>query len=328
MYQFNDAYIVLSKEFILSKITDFDIFSKYCSNFKEINKSFCSDLRKDSNPDCRIFNSTYSLLYKDFASGECYNCFTYIQKKYNCNNQECFNIIANDFKLINSNKDTIIPIINDNSTLNFKMKIKKEIKIYERNWTWYDKTYWSKYGISSKLLKEYNVIPCKYVNLIIGDKRFTYENNSYNPIYAYKFDDSYKIYRPLANKKDKFLFNGSKDDLEGYNQLPHLGDLLIITKSLKDIICLKLLNYDAISLQGEQNSLSDRMRDLLLYRFKEIISFYDQDEAGIKGARSLGFKSILIPLKYESKDLSDLIVKVGLTKAKLIIDKLIEECIK
>jgi len=107
---------------------------------------------------------------------------------------------------------------------------------------------------------------------------------------------------------------------------------LIITKSLKDVICCKLCSYSAISLQGEHNKLDKLLVNKLSKRFKNIILFYDNDESGVKSSNKIssnyGFKSIFIPVKYNCKDLSELIASYGLKRAKIILKKLINDTIK
>ena len=54
-------------------------------------------------------------------------------------------------------------------------------------------------------------------------------------MYAYKVNSKFKIYRPLNSKYTKWRTNLEITDIQGYAQLPDTNDLLIITKSLKDI---------------------------------------------------------------------------------------------
>ena len=44
---FRDSKDVLSKDVILGKITEYDIFRYYCPNFVLVDKKFLSDLRQD-----------------------------------------------------------------------------------------------------------------------------------------------------------------------------------------------------------------------------------------------------------------------------------------
>ena len=69
IYTLNDAIIHLTIDFILSRVSEEDIFSKYCSNFKELGKPFCSELRKDLNPSCVIYQTKAGrLMYKDYGN--------------------------------------------------------------------------------------------------------------------------------------------------------------------------------------------------------------------------------------------------------------------
>ena len=96
---FRDSKDVLSKDVILGKITEYDIFRYYCPNFVLVDKKFLSDLRQDKRPSVVITVYNSRLLYKDFGhTGHTFDCFTYIQYKYSCNFIESLRIIDNDFR--------------------------------------------------------------------------------------------------------------------------------------------------------------------------------------------------------------------------------------
>ena len=157
-------------------------------------------------------------------------------------------------------------------------------------------------------------------------QRFEYDKN--NPLYAYEFISdnrtSYKIYKPLEkDKRYKWMFSGgSQADIEGLDQLNLNGDVLVLTKSLKDCMCFRLLNIDAISLQGETNKLDSELVNKLLKRFKKIIINYDQDEEGIKNTLRLN-KEYSFEYFYidKHKDLAEFIKQEGLKEAKIMINK-------
>jgi hypothetical protein len=206
------------------------------------------------------------------------------------------------------------------------IKTKSTINIVSQPFNMVDYDYWSKYGIGLELLEEYNVFSSKYTYLIKGDKRYQYEYSKSNPCYAYRFTRdggyTYKIYWPLAEKNKKWLFSGgAASDIEGYDQLRLSGDILILTKSLKDVMCYRVLGYDAISLQGEANKLDNDLAQKLIKRFDKIIINYDEDEEGIRGVERMkseyGFDSFFID---GSKDLSDYIKIHGIGNAITMID--------
>ena len=316
---------------ILSKISEYDIFKYYCKNFVEIDKSFCSELRNDKHPGCRIF-LTYSnqLKYRDFAIGETLDCFQYVMQKFNLHYYEALNVVAADFSIRKSTIDISPRVIAANDEFKLKManipKEKSLITIVSQPFTIFDYNYWEQYKIPLEKLEEFDIFSAQYVYLIKGNKRITFEYKKDNPCYAYRFERegtySYKIYWPLnSNKKHKWLFSGgAQDDIEGYSQLPLHGDLLILTKSLKDVISFNLLGYNAISLQGEANKLEPEFVIKLLKRFDKIITVYDEDEEGIKGAirfkNQFGFNYFFID---EWKDLSEFVKNEGIDNAKIMI---------
>lgn len=327
-------------EDIESSVSEFQIFKAYCPNFIELDKDFKSEFYDDNKPDCRIYvNDRNKLSYHDFGNNDHMNCYTYIMKKYTCNFAECLRIIANDFNLVGMKSQTSVrPNFmfgrEKLADMKYVAKDKPTIEIVSRNWNLTDYNYWfKKYCISFEWLMSYNVVPCSYVYLKRGENTTVFADSKTSPIYAYKFVyngiTSYKIYFPLSsNPKHKWLFSGAVDKhTEGYDQLPKKDSLLIITKSLKDVIACRLCGYSAISLQGEGNKFANDLYNNLKDRFDQFIVFYDNDKGGQEGAEVIsskfGFKSIIIPEEYESKDLSDLIANKGLNEATQVLNKLI-----
>ncbi len=337
---FNDANFPITSVDILRKVSEYDIFKRYCGNFEEIDLPFCSELRSDNNPSCRIFISNdNAILYKDFGTGECFNCFGYVSRKFSCNYFESLNIIANDFNIGHLNTielpDPKIIVVND-ITLNDelkspKTKVKSIINITSQPFNVVDFNYWNQFGISLEVLQDYNVFSAKTVYLFKGNKRYISEYKKSNPAYAYRYVNegqyNYKVYRPFEEKHKKWLFSGKSEDIEGYDQLNLHGDLLIITKSLKDVMCLRMMGYDAISLQGETNKLTQEMYYKLAKRFNKMIANYDNDKEGYKGASYLkntyNIQSIFIPLESGCKDISDYVKKYGIEAGKNLMNKLI-----
>ena len=332
MLNLEDALYIPKAEDILAKISELDIFERYCTPFKEIDKSFCSELREDTKPDCRIFlTNGNQYKYKDFATGECLNAFQYIMKKYSVNYSECLKIIVNDFKLgiikTDINPGLLIGKLEIREKKIFVPQ-KAEIQIVSQPFTLVDYNYWNQYGISLEKLQEFDVFSCSHVYLRKGDKSSVYLYNKKNPMFAYRFEKEgkfyYKIYWPLAEKGKKWLFSGYKENLEGYDQLPLNGDILVLTKSLKDVICYNLIGYPAISLQGESNKLEWDTLEKLKKRFNRIVCNYDSDEHGYQAMNKIYKDYNLMCYSFEeAKDLSDLIKLKGLDYSKKLVDNLI-----
>jgi len=329
MFDFSNAELDITKEEILAKISEYQIFKYYCRNFEELDKSFLSEFYLDSNPSCRIYiNNNNNLYYKDFGTGEHLSCFDYICKKYNITYYECLRVISNDFNIrsIKVNVEPSLIVSNDVLNIPVKPRIKSHIEIVSQNYTITDARYWSKYHIPLQMLEDYDVFSARFVYLHTSKGSTVFEYKKSNPIYAYRFvgDNkySYKIYFPLAERKYKWLFSGgSKDDIEGFDNLDMSGEYLILTKSLKDCMAYRLFGINAISLQGEANKLSSELVQKILKRYDKIILNYDNDDQGIKSAASLtqqyGFSSYIFD---DAKDLSDLIKDKGIRFAKKTLE--------
>jgi DNA primase len=114
-----------------------------------------------------------------------------------------------------------------------------------------------------------------------------YKYRDTDPAYSYYFGNGlYKIYFPFRKEK-RFITNTNSGILQGFDQLPETYDFLIITKALKDVMCLNSLGVPAVAPQAEGNIIPKELIQLLKPRFNNIYSLLDFDYAGIKSANRL-----------------------------------------
>ena len=320
----------LHTDVILGKITEYDIFVYYCPNFKELGKKFLSDLREDRTPTVSIIPYKGKLLYKDFGhSDHAFDCFNYVKFKYNCSFVDALRIIDCDFKLgLSSQKEVInftmgIMAYRQNKSFDYQKKqviIRKKM----RPWSAEDAIFWSNYLVSKKTLLSFAVEPISH--FWVNNNRFTCKSISY----AFRFKNRYKIYSPYE-EKNKWVSNTRKTDIQGYNQLPNTGEHLIITSSLKDVMCLHEVGYPAISLQSEMQIPDEKLISELKERFNTIEILYDNDFNNInnpgqtmakKICESYGFTNICLPNQLGCKDPSDLVKRTGsMTELKKILNE-------
>ena len=305
----------LDKENILNIVSQDDIMRYYLGFDYIPNKLYLSPLRKEHNPSFAIYyTSSREPRFKDF-NGSQGTCFDLVMLLYNVGFYESLQLINKDMRLGLGNG---IDSINHNPVTfeSFTSSINKEkpsslIQFKPQLFTQRDLNYWKKYNIDKNILERYNVFSCKYVflnkNLI-----FTYDNN--NPVYAYKFaNNTVKVYRPLADKrKFKWLSNATSDLLQGYNQLEYRQRVLIITKSLKDVMCLESIGYEAVALQAETNKMPEQLVVKLKDEYSKFVVLFDNDTAGKHGAEFTASqfgddaKIVYIPDSFKCKDISDL----------------------
>ena len=321
----------VNKENVLEKVTSYDIFARYVSPFKKVGKHFCSELRKDHNPTCVIGKVGNKLIYRDFSESETRDCFNYIMLKYGVGFQEALEMINLDFKLglIPVKNITYTPTVTSISNFNIDdiERLPADIRVTVRNWTRSDKPFWNgKYGITSKLLSKFRVYPL--TGYWINGRYFKCGLNSYG-FYFGKLEDgreSWKIYQPYEKKKNegghKFITNCPDFFIQGYDLLPETGDLLIITKSYKDVIVLDMIEVPSISPNSESVYVDPNVIAELKLRFKDIWILYDNDETGIRGAEKLSEENNLpyFFMPIDTKDPSDFLELYGIETLREYID--------
>lgn len=304
----------ITKDYLLSKANQETYMSHYLGI--PIKKGlFKNPLRSDNHVTCSFFTGKSGILYfKDFATGECLSFENVVMKKFNCSYHKALEIIAIDFGYIKGEKSSPLPIKiqpkfeTENTTI---IQIKnKEFSDLELNW-------WSSYGITPSILKKYKVYSCDMVFL---HGTVYAQSTKKCPIYGYYFGEKedieqWRIYFP-NRKETRFIGNVPTKIIQGYDQLPQFGKLLIITKSLKDCMSLNSIGLTAIAPNSETQFVSDDLLEDLKNRFKHIIVFYDNDLPGIINMRKIKklhpeLKFFFIPRKFGAKDFSDFYKKYG-----------------
>lgn len=301
----------ITLDWILSRVTEYDIYAHYLGQFK-VGMIYNSPFRKDKNPSFGIFYSkrTKQLLFKDHGTGDCGNVIKFVSLYTGITNY-------NDILLDIVDK---LKITSDTKLVSSKQYIASTetvIGVVRQDFTAEDINYWSQFNICIDTLKKFNVNSIKYY-LCNGIVKGIYKKE--NPMYAYKVYNNFKIYRPLADKYTKWRNNLGQYDIQGFKQLPKTDNLLIITKSLKDVMCLYEMGISAISPASESTFIPDDVLDNLKKRFKHILICFDRDTSGIKYLRKIslktGLKPLLVHKKWNAKDISDAIKLNGFENIK------------
>lgn len=315
----------ITQDFILSKINQETIMQYYTGLDVNSKKLALSPLRNDNKVTCGFYKSKSGILYlHDFATNEHINCFTLVSRLYNCNYYEALKIIAQDFGLVEGNHSKvsnikIIPDIKETETSRIQVQI-KDYTNEELEW-------WSLFGITKKLLKKYHVYSIQNVFL---NGNLNASSTSKMPIYGYYFGkdknglEKWKIYFPLRTNY-RFMNNLSKKVLQGYHQLPKEGNLLVITKSMKDVISLYGFGIPAVSPNSETLFIDDKKLEEFKRRFKHILVIYDNDRPGkynmAKIRRQYPELNYFILPKTLAKDFTDSIKLVGVERMKELVNE-------
>ena len=303
MYSTRTA-ITMSLKDLLDKLTDYDIYSYYVGQFK-IGKLFNSPLRSDDkNPSFAIFKGMNGgLFFKDHGSGEGGNAIKFVKLYKNINTKdELERELLRIVRKMNPNSGNTI------RTYSYSVDSgPTDIGIVRQPFTDVDKRYWKQFHISIDTLRKFQVFSIKYFlcNRVV---RGTYKETS--PMYAYKVDDKFKIYRPLASKYTKWRTNLTNRNVQGLSELPvEGGNLLIITKSLKDVMCLYEMGFNAIAASSETTFIPDDILDSLRHKWKNVIMLYDRDKTGMlesrKYSKQYKLDALFVHKRFKAKDISD-----------------------
>jgi hypothetical protein len=308
---------------VLSQVSQESIYAYY--GFPPTSKNFSSPFRKDENPSCGFYWSGKYLRVNDLGSDQNDNVFGFVAKLFNIPYHSAIEKIAYDFGLSDKKVSTsTISIINGYSKFT---KERSVISVEAKPYTVEEVRFWKQYGVSLATLKKYQVFSVS--RFWVNDNLYKHSKSRFF-CFAYKYNDGYKIYLPSKNGIEKSMFFNSSGALQGFDQLPDSGDVLVITKALKDVMVFREYGIPAVAPPAETNNISESTINGLKLRFKLIVSLYDFDHAGIVGANKLRKRFGIQPYFYtngrfgtkdfKAKDTSDFRKLVGDEKFKLYMD--------
>ena len=301
----------ITKELILSRFSEEQLMEYYLH--LPVKKGlFRSPLRRDKQPTCSFYrNKSGTLILKDFATGQHLNVFDVVQSIFKCNYFESLRIIANDFGIVRDSALRKNPGKINLNPIKIKDKEISKIQIEVQEFTDSELKWWGKYGISKDILKRFDVYSCKHI--FLNDQLFA-ESQQHCPIFGYygKKYQGLELWRCYFPKRTSFRFitNWPSKKIQGYDQLPKKGKLLVITKSMKDSMCLYSCGITACAPNSENLFIPDKVLEDLKNRFKNIVVLYDNDRPGLYNMAKIRKEHpeltyVFIPKRYGSKDISD-----------------------
>jgi hypothetical protein len=196
-----------------------------------------------------------------------------------------------------------------------KLKNPTILKKKRKPWSEKELNYWKQFAWTKDMLINAKIesIEKYWINFtefpIFAEFSFSFEYCENEGIYRRK------LYFPNRKKGKKFISNVNPSIIQGWHMLPEKGEILFITKALKDIGPFKRLSFPAIAPNSESSFLPDYMVKKLKTRFKRIVVWFDSDYTGVTNARKFANQ---YDLEYTfnperaSKDPSDFVRDFGL----------------
>lgn len=269
MFSFANSNVSLEE--FQQHITNEDIFFYYLGDF-ENNSWFSSPWRNDTTPSLRISYYKNKWVWTDFGEdSRPKDGISFIMRYYNISFYEAIQKGWQD-------------ITEKATPLTKKKIIKHDAKSYcsIRNLNDHELEYWGKANIDQQDLNFFDVVSGE----IRHNGILWHSSKKDDPLFIYMWDKKtpiYKGYRPFApNSRLKFYSKNISGHIQGWDKLPETDDILIITKSYKDVIVWWKLGYPAIAPHSENMFISPFDLYNLESRFKHIYINYDNDETGVK----------------------------------------------
>lgn len=328
---------------LLRRVDDYDIYTHFLEFEPEFYGSCNSPLRDDDTcpsfciyvPDKIPNLRREEIWYKDQATGDYGNVFKFVKKFA----LHWYNIELTSFKEVVEfiNEEMKLDIFNTTNVKFEKVRKKRvfapkkatEIKFTARAFTKEDLNFWNQYHVITRdILNRFKVNSVGY--LLNDNNTVKAKISRTNLCFAYICFDKIKLYQPHARREFKWRNTCLSHYYFGLEQLQK-KDTLIITKSLKDIMCfVGLCDVDAIAPQSETQDMPIEFINKLKSIYKRIIVVMDFDPAGVAMANKLKehFEIRFISthrtlvgekLKCVDKDLSDYLSIHGLEPARQLM---------
>ena len=265
-------------------------------------------LREDNNPNCKLLIQGNEIILKDFGSDIFGNCLNIYSKWKNITKAEALKelnelLVGKEISKIKKPPLTT----REKPIVSIKYKSSNEPELYQ---------YFYDYHITYPTLRKFNVFIGKVV-VVTCKINETFRHTKEEPCFLYFSGNNTKMYRPNSKKK----WRTTASFIHGIEQIEKKHDLIVITKSLKDVMVLYELGIPAISCGSENTILN------IDYLKKELgcdnfILFYDNDKAGKKAVKKYDLPAIFIPTE-ESKDISDYMKTNGVEATKQLMGELL-----
>jgi len=311
----------LTPETILQRITEYDIFRWYMPDKSwKLNAVTYSPFRNENNPSFLIGNRYGKLSFVDFADGtKKGDCFTFVKLLYNLHTiDDVLKLIDRDFGLGISGMPTgeYKKITAEYQQPEELGKRYSHIQVVTRPFTQEELAYWNLYYQDIQDLRDNNIYSIK--KLYFNKQLFFLKDTELR--FGYFYDGHWKIYRPFADRKNKWVPNNvpitMMDGLDDVKNCP----VAFINKSKKDYMVMKKIFPCCCAVQNEGIGAfsPENVEYLKANSDRQILSF-DSDVAGVTNSQQItklfDFDYLNVPKKFLSegiKDWADLAKDYGL----------------
>ena len=303
--------VKLTPDSILDKISEYDIYKMYMphQNWK-INVVTYSPFRNEKNPSFIIGYRGGALRYVDFGdSSKKGGCFNFVMMLFNVNLNDALLMIDRDFDLgiiSGSSTKQYERIVSDYAQPTATSKREFFIQVKTRKFTHEELAYWNAYYQDIDDLRANNVYSIDTVYL--NKQKFPIKDSELR--FGYLYEGHWKIYRPFADKKNKWMPNNVPITMmDGLQDIKDC-DVAFINKSKKDYMVMKKIYPCCCAVQNEgMGCFSEENVEYIKENSERQILSFDSDETGVKNSQMItdkfGFEYCNVPRIYLDEGIKD-----------------------
>ena len=303
--------IKLTCENVLNKISEYDIYKMYMphQNWK-INTVTYSPFRNEKHPSFIIGYRGGSLNFIDFGdSSKKGGCFNFVMMLFNIPLIEALMMIDRDFDLgivSGSSTKDYERIVSDYAQPTATSKREFFIQVKTRNFTHEELAYWNGYYQDIDDLRANNVYSIDTV--FLNKQKFPIKDTELR--FGYLYEGHWKIYRPFADKKNKWMPNNVPITMmDGLQDIKDC-DVAFINKSKKDYMVMKKVFPCCCAVQNEGlGCFSEENVEYIKENSDVQILSFDSDETGVKNSQLItekfGFEYCNVPRIYLDEGIKD-----------------------
>ena len=303
--------INLTPDSILNMISDYDIYKFYMphQNWK-INVVTYSPFRNEKSPSFIIGYRGGSLNFIDFGdTSKKGGCFDFVMMLFNISLREALLMIDRDFDLgivsLSTTKN-YERIVADYTQPTATSKREYFIQVKTRKFTHEELAYWNEYYQDIDDLRANNVYSID--TLYLNKQKFPLKDSELR--FGYLYEGHWKIYRPFASKKEKWMPNNVPITMmDGLDDIKDC-DVAFINKSKKDYMVMKKVFPCCCAVQNEGlGCFSEENVEYLKENSDRQILSFDSDETGVKNSQLItdkfGFEYCNVPRLYLEEGIKD-----------------------
>lgn len=300
---------VITKEWILSKVTEYDIYRSFFGDF-QLNRITKNHLRGESRASFIIGTKFGHITHVDFV--DTYwkgDCFALVQQMYKIGFAEALETIAVRFGLIHGEEPKKITwkqpeIVEIRPTL---------IQVVSRKFNKTELDYWAGFHQGVEDLKRENIYAIREAYIDRRRARVYEKNLSF--AYYYPEKEQYKLYCPEDPQIDGVSWKWRTNcDFDYIEWLDEIGNCVyaFVAKSKKDRMVMRsALETDCLITTQSENPacFTDEVIAHLRANSQYQVSCYDTDAPGKRASMYLtehfGFKHCNVPDKYLKEGIKD-----------------------